>query len=67
MQLDYKGRRIDADESDVVLPSAMGGEDERQNALILVDGQDVSEQVGPEGDLDDKMQRVRAMIDAGQI
>ena len=67
MQLTYKNRLIDASESDVVLPSAMGGDEDRQNALILVDGQDISEQVGPEGDLDAKMQRVRAMIDAGQV
>ncbi|WP_420593470.1 hypothetical protein [Deinococcus sp.] len=67
MQTQYKGRMIQADESDVVLPSAMGGDDDRQNDLILLDGQDVTAQVGFEGDLDAKLARLRSMIDAGQL
>ncbi len=68
MQTDYKGRRIEADESDVVLPSTWGGDEDRQRGVIKVDGQDVTARVAEDGgDLSAQLERVKALIDAGEL
>ena len=68
MQTQYKGRLIEADESDVVLPSTWGGDAERQRGVIKVDGQDVTARVAEGGsDLSAQLERVKALIDAGEL